>query len=431
MRYIIFFARIVVITSLLNFSAYAVYHVMSGGERFGSYSKHILSFATFPGKIYVASTQIVFGFHPYKVEKDEQFHEVNELDQDLFTLVSHYNSDQQSIVFQLINFKNEEVMHEWVYQIDDPTMSDQATCTHPILLDDYSLIFGLHIGDLLRIDRASNVLWRNDQFAFHHSKELDDENYLWVPVAHRDAWLSNMSIKNMGGKNLMFRDDRIAKVDIQSGKVIFDKSVTKILLENDHESLLCQFYEQDLVHLNDIQPVFEDGKYWKRGDLFISCRNIHTVFQYRPSTDKVVWLKTGPWINQHDIDIIDSNRIMVFNNNFIRRTEAAGVRGIAAEVNEIQTKERFNQITTYNFKTNNAKNIFENITFQEKISTTLQGRSQLLKDGRIFIEETNNGKFFVADSNKIIFRKQFAPVDPSIAMMPGWARIYEDLPEKE
>jgi hypothetical protein len=74
-------------------------------------------------------------------------------------------------------------------------------------------------------------------------------------------------------------------------------------------------YNDDPTHLNDIQPVLADGPYWKKGDLFVSLRNISSIMLYRPSTDQIVWMKRGPWLSQHDVDILDDHRISVYDNN--------------------------------------------------------------------------------------------------------------------
>ena len=71
----------------------------------------------------------------------------------------------------------------------------------------------------------------------------------------------------------------------------------------------------DPIHLNDIEPVRKDGPYWRKGDLFLSLRSPSTVMLYRPSTNKVIWRKDGPWSKQHDVDILDDHRISIFNNN--------------------------------------------------------------------------------------------------------------------
>ena len=73
-------------------------------------------------------------------------------------------------------------------------------------------------------------------------------------------------------------------------------------------------YNHDPIHLNDIEPVLADGPYWKKGDLFLSLRNVSAVMLYRPSTDEIVWIKRGPWIAQHDVDILDDHRIGIYDN---------------------------------------------------------------------------------------------------------------------
>ena len=36
----------------------------------------------------------------------------------------------------------------------------------------------------------------------------------------------------------------------------------------------------------------------------MSLRNISMVFLYRPSNNKVLWYRQGPWVFQHDVDVI-------------------------------------------------------------------------------------------------------------------------------
>ena len=39
------------------------------------------------------------------------------------------------------------------------------------------------------------------------------------------------------------------------------------------------------------------------------------VILYRPSTNQIIWKGTGPFFDQHDVNILDDHRISVFNNN--------------------------------------------------------------------------------------------------------------------
>ena len=74
-------------------------------------------------------------------------------------------------------------------------------------------------------------------------------------------------------------------------------------------------YDNDPIHLNDIQPVNFDGEFWKKGDVFLSLRHQSMVLLYRPSTNEIIWKGTGPFFHQHDVDILDNHRISIFNNN--------------------------------------------------------------------------------------------------------------------
>ena len=47
--------------------------------------------------------------------------------------------------------------------------------------------------------------------------------------------------------------------------MIFKKSVSAILLENNIFNDSDIYMSTDPIHLNDIQPVYEDGPFWKKG----------------------------------------------------------------------------------------------------------------------------------------------------------------------
>ena len=39
------------------------------------------------------------------------------------------------------------------------------------------------------------------------------------------------------------------------------------------------------------------------------------IILYRPTTNKVLWYQQGPWIYQHDVDILGNNEISIFSPN--------------------------------------------------------------------------------------------------------------------
>ena len=66
------------------------------------------------------------------------------------------------------------------------------------------------------------------------------------------------------------------------------------------------------------------------------------VLLYRPSTNKVLWHKMGPWMHQHDVDIISNHEISIFNNNAALYKTKIGRSGV-------------NDVVVYNFRTGNIK----------------------------------------------------------------------------
>ena len=77
----------------------------------------------------------------------------------------------------------------------------------------------------------------------------------------------------------------------------------------------------------------------EKGDVFLSLRHQSMILLYRPLTNEIIWKGTGPFFHQHDVDILDSHRISIFNNN-----SKNFVNGDVVDGN--------NEVVIYDFKTN-------------------------------------------------------------------------------
>jgi hypothetical protein len=53
----------------------------------------------------------------------------------------------------------------------------------------------------------------------------------------------------------------------------------------------------------------------RRGDLLISSRQLNLLIVFDPGTLETRWWQAGPWLRQHDPDILPGGRLSVFNNN--------------------------------------------------------------------------------------------------------------------
>ncbi|MEO7990617.1 MAG: arylsulfotransferase family protein [Chryseolinea sp.] len=433
MRIVKGFAKVIVVIMILNLVAFSVAHVLTHGKMFGKATGWVIGFATFPRQIKETFGQLSAKVKHHQLEVDHSLKYINNLNKDFYGLVSYYSDDADYLDLKLINYKTDSIVHQWKYQKENLVIEGLST-NHPVLMDDYSIIFKLEY-DLYKLDANSKVIWKNDSLMFHHSSELDYEGNLWSPTTIGNGSLNlNSKLKNFGSE-LTFRDDAITKVDPATGKILFSKSVSEILLENNYPALVYGFWQYDPIHLNDIEPVLTDSRYWKRGDLFLSCRNIHTVFLYRPSTNKIVWLRTGLWVNQHDVDVSDSATITVFNNNVNQNFNDFVFKENKGEdsqaIKMLHDPIKLNTIVAYSFPEDSSYNVIPDFMEREKIDTRSQGIFTPLRNGLYFIEETDQGKIFIGDNDRTLLKMQFVSADSSFAYYPGWSRIYEQIPAKQ
>lgn len=52
----------------------------------------------------------------------------------------------------------------------------------------------------------------------------------------------------------------------------------------------------------------------REGRLLLSFREIGTLAIFDPATDEIVWTMRGPWLRQHDPDLLANGNILLFDN---------------------------------------------------------------------------------------------------------------------
>ena len=124
------------------------------------------------------------------------------------------------------------------------------------------------------MDFCSNIIWVNDKVIFHHSIVKDIDDNFWIPTQN---YTSNLT-KYIDGVDIdTFTDDAITKVSSEN-EILYNKSVSEILFEHNLQNLIIgklNTFSNDPIHLNDIEPVLEDGPFWKKGD-------VNTIDRYGP-----------------------------------------------------------------------------------------------------------------------------------------------------
>ena len=349
----------------------------------------------------------------------------NPLAEETYLLLSKYDGDAQRSVVELVDLRSFEVKKTWRPDIDKINESVDTSqpefenlkrdgntkrfrIFHPFLTEDGGLIF---LGPpMVKIDKNSQLVWQNQEDAFHHSIEQDQEGNFWIPTT---IYPHQVDKEYVGLEFDNYSDDAITKVSAD-GEILFQKSVTNIFIENNFMFFDLQsnnHFDRDPIHLNDIQPVLTDGPHWKRGDLFLSLRHQSMIILYRPSTNKIIWKGAGHTDEQHDVDILDDHRISIFNNNAWETFDGEKVDGS-------------NEVVIYDFKTDSYSKYLNESLKQYDVRTLTEGRSQILDNNDLYIEEQNFGRILYFNKDASLQWQYVNRADDENVYQVSWSRIF-------
>ncbi len=427
------FSFVVLSLTLLSLYSYAVVLSVDDKQKLGVFAEPLTYFARFPELAYeVLTSKEIQNIPPTYIEGDYTFKQVNNLNYDLFGLNSFYDIKRDEWEIRLFNFRNDSTLFSWhlSHKQFNPEGTDKlfpnSEPRNPILLPDTSIITASDESmNLYRLDRNSNIMWHNTERWFHHSLNLDAEGNIW-------AGTTSLGTVNHFRQTHVHEllNDYITQVDAKTGEIIFEKRVAEILIENGYPNFVYGFgniivsrYSKDPLHLNDIQPALTDSEYWKKGDLFISLRHRSLVFLYRPSTNEIIQLFFGPFLNQHDVDIISDHEIAIFNNNIT--TVGEFVPDMEYPEDMVVDSLGSSEIVIYDFRDSTYHTHLKDQFLKERIYTYTEGEFEMLSSGDTYVESQNDGKVYILNSAGVVLSKSFPAGLEGMVEQPHWVRIYE------
>ena len=130
----------------------------------------------------------------------------------------------------------------------------------------------------------------------------------------------------------------------------------------------------------------------------------------RPSTNKIIWKGTGPFFHQHDVNILDEHRISIFNNNSKNFADGEYVDGN-------------NEVIIYDFKTDKYSLYLNDALAGNEVRTVTQGRSKILPNGDLFVEESNYARTLYFNSDGSLRWTHVNRADNGNLYVLGWSRI--------
>lgn len=227
---------------------------------------------------------------------------------------------------------------------------------------------------LAKLDRNSNVLWKLSENA-HHDVAVapDGEIYVLTQSIRETAYPGLSRIQPP------FLEDKIAILSPEGGKRN-EISVLAAFLNSDFAPMLDALDQDllgDIMHTNTVRYVDRSTAarfpFAEEGQLLISMREMNAIALLDPVTERIVWADTGMWRRQHEPQLLDNGRILLFDNQGYRGEEGA------------------TRVIEYDPLTHAIAWSYAG-TESEPLISTVYGTQQRLANGNTLIVESNNGR---------------------------------------
>lgn len=400
------------------FSAIIVGHVMRGGNKFGTAVSDLVTLiADIPLTLRQATSSELPEYLKYTSEE-----KVNLLDKDLFALHTFQEKDEAV----LVNLKTDAIVHTWKLKGERPAPGFR---NFAMMLPDKGLLYYVHSHNYMaRIDSNSNLIWELEYDGIlHHSIALDDENGIWICSRpyYVGAYSDTVYFNSTSAYPLV--DESITKVDLNTGEVLYNKSLTEMYLEHGMNPVLTYYtsieLSGDVFHINDIEPVLKTSGSLTKGTLLLSLRAQSSVIHFDPATNKILNIWKEGLHCQHDIDIVDDSIISVFNNN------APGQVNLFFDPKDPNVPAlTLSQNRRFLYDGTNVEDCIDDMFEQNEIFTATEGLIERLPSGRVFVEEQNDFNIWVFDDCKLVYKGYFdQSVEKGLKEIPNWTKVYDSI----
>ena len=402
----------------LSIFGWMVFHVSEGDKEFGFLTGPVTFMYTFPD-LFSQSVEEVKTLPKTFIPTPKNFQSINNLKDDLVVLSAYSDTgDTRSII--VLNLKNDSVLYKWTvenpFQVHDRRLN-------PLLLSDKSVVYSFTCKrGFIKIDSLTNIIWKQDSIHPNHSMNWDKNGDIWI-CSYEPVYFAT-GLYKLNGRSVFYLDNYITKVDAKTGRIIFHKSVTEILRENNLSSYILRSQNiLDPFHINDVEPAFKTTSYYKEDDVFICLRNLSFVIHYRPSTNRVINIIEGPFTSQHDVDFLNDSTLVIFNNNYYNKW---AIESKEPPIDSSFLKiagDFYSNIVRYDFSNDSLSFIGDSIFRANEIFTKTEGLMEFIDSSTYFVEEQNTGLIWIIKDDEVLYKSVLKSQHEGYHHLPNWIRI--------
>jgi hypothetical protein len=268
------------------------------------------------------------------------------------------------------------------------------------LYPDGSIVASFEYRGLVKLDRCSRTLWLLKRRT-HHAILPQADGSFWTPST--DTYRERPHLPQG------HREDSLLHVSTD-GKVLEEINLIDAIIKGGYQAILMQGEpwrpdndSLDPLHLNDVEIVTEALA--RRipqaapGDFLVSLAHPNALAIIGRESKSVVWSLSGPFLRQHDPDIVDDGTLLVFDNRTehwqrtpVRWLEEPQVWGYS----RILRIDPGTQQVLWSFAGSRTFPFY----------SSAMGKQQLLANGNILVSDPEGGRAFEiapAHGNRVVW----------------------------
>lgn len=175
---------------------------------------------------------------------------------------------------------------------------------------------------LVKLDKDSNVIWAVGQH-FHHQFSVAADGRIYA-LAHDWRRVSDRPVAGAPFLPDPVLEDFVVELS-PDGKELSRLSLLDAMAAPGARELLgsaasAGFHANawDPLHPNDVEVIGADfashHEFLKPGMVLVSFRDVDALVVLDPKTGGVAWTMRGPWLRQHDPDLLGNGNVLLFDN---------------------------------------------------------------------------------------------------------------------